>query len=112
LLKDDVADSVRKLISSTKARQLLKELKDWKGKPSKLWKARANAHQVAIESGDPFAYAKVFKELCQLESVETLRAGDRAHQKQTEELLVEELANSLGKSRHQAQEMLEKAITG
>jgi len=26
--------------------------------------------------------------------------------------LVEELANSLGKSRHQAQEMLEKAITG
>lgn len=111
LLKDDVTDSVRKLISSTKARQLLKELKDWNGKPSKQWKARANAHQVAIESGDPFAYAKVFKELCQLESKETLRAGDRAHLKQTEELLVEELANSLGKSRHQAQGMLEKAIT-
>ena len=91
---------------------MLKELKQWDGKPSKQWKARANAHQAAIESGDPFAYAKVFKELCELESNETLRAGDRAHLKQTEELLVEELANSLGKSRRQAQGMLEKAITG
>jgi RNA polymerase-interacting CarD/CdnL/TRCF family regulator len=110
LLKDDVRDSVRKLISSTKARQLLKELKDWDGKPSKQWKARANTHQAAIESGDPFAYAKVFKELCQLDANESLRAGDRAHLKQTEELLVEELANSLGKSRRQAQSMLDKAI--
>lgn len=111
LLKDDVNDSVRQLISSTKARELLKELKEWKGKPSKQWKARANAHQAAIESGDPFAYAKVFKELCELDANESLRAGDRAHLKQTEELLVEELANSLGKSRRQAQSLLEKAIT-
>lgn len=110
LLKDDLPEAVRTLISANKARTLLKELKNWKGKPSKQWKARANAHQAAIDSGDPFAYAKVFKELTQLDAKENLRAGDRAHLKQTEELLVEELANSLGKSRQRAMVMLEQSV--
>lgn len=105
-------ESVRALISANKARQLLEELKQWDGKPSKQWKARANAHQAAIDSGNPFAYAKVFKELSLLEAADTLRAGDRAHYKQTEELLVEELANSLRKSRRQARNLLQEAVSG
>ena len=54
-------------------------------------------------------YAKVFKELHQLGMEETLRSGDRSNFKHTEELLVEELANSLGKSQNKAQEMLRQA---
>ena len=69
----------------------------------------ANAHRAAIDSGDPFKYAKVFKELAWLEQSETLRAGDRQHYKQTEELLVEELADSLGKTRKQARKLLYSA---
>jgi CarD family transcriptional regulator len=111
LLKDDLPEAVRTLISANKARQLLKELKQWAGKPSKQWKARANTHQAAIDSGDPFEYAKVFKELSQLDADETLRAGDRAHYKQSEELLVEELANSLGKTRRQARKLLDTAVS-
>ena len=112
LLKDDLPDAVRALISANKARKLLKELEAWDGQPSKQWKARANAHQAAIDSGDPFEYAKVYKELSRLDAEDTLRAGDRAHHKQTEELLVEELANSLKKTRRQARSLLEQAITG
>jgi RNA polymerase-interacting CarD/CdnL/TRCF family regulator len=107
-----MSEAVRALISANKARQLLQELKQWEGKPSKQWKTRANAHQAAIDSGDPFAYAKVFKELSCLDAADTLRAGDRAHFKQTEEMLVEELANSLRKSRRQARKMLQEAAAG
>lgn len=103
---------MRALISANKARQLLKELKQWQGKPSKQWKTRANAHQAAIDSGDPFAYAKVFKELSRLDAEDTLRAGDRAHYKQSEEMLVEELADSLKKSRRQAHQLLREAVSG
>ncbi len=110
MLKDDLPEAVRTIISANKARQLLKELKQWEGKPSKQWKARANAHQAAIDGGNPFEYAKVFKELSQLDANETLRAGDRAHYKQSEELLVEELANSLGKTRRQARKLLDGAV--
>lgn len=110
LRKDDMPEEVRTLISANKARKLLKELKEWDGKPKRQWKARANAHQAAIDSGDPFAYAKAFKELSLLHAEDSLRAGDRAHYKQAEELLVEELANSLGKTRSQARVLLDKAI--
>lgn len=109
LLRDDLPDAVRLVISANKARQLLKEIRQWSGTPSKQWKARANAHQAAIESGNPFEYAKVFKELHQLGMEETLRSGDRSNFKHTEELLVEELANSLGKTQNKAQELLRQA---
>ena len=61
---------------------LLQHLETWKGRMSKQWKARANANQAAIERGDPFGYAEVYKGLTQLEvrqhdlSVEPIPAGD------------------------------------
>ena len=85
-------------------------MENWDGKPSKQWKARANAHQAAIDSGDPVEYAKVFKELYGLDQDGSLRAGDRTHYKQTEELLVEELAKAMKKTRRQARSLLMKAV--
>jgi len=111
LQKDRLADEVRTLISANKSRQLLKELQAWSKKPSKQWKARANAHQAAIATGDPFEYAKVYKELSGLDADDALRTGDRQHFKQTEALLVEELASALGKSRRKALAMLHEAAS-
>ncbi len=106
ILKDDVPETVRSLISNREAKRLLEELKSYEGKVSKQWKARANAHQAAIDRGDPFEYAKVFKGLTKLEEKDGLRAQDKAHLAQSLELLTEELACSLRKSPEQARKML------
>lgn len=101
--------AVRKPISPKDAKKLLDEIETWKGKPSKQWKTRANANQAAIERGDPFEYAKVYKALCVLESEGALRAQDRAHLNQSTHLLVDELSHSLRKSPDQARRLLAKA---
>lgn len=98
--------TVRSLISNKEAKQLLKEIKSYDGKVSKQWKARANAHQAAIDRGDPFEYAKVYKGLVKLEEKDGLRAQDKAHLAQSLDLLAEELACSLRKSPEQARKLL------
>ena len=111
LLKKDLSKCVRSLLTPKQARQLLDHIAEWEGTPKKQWKARADAHQAALDGGDPFEYAKVYKELCHLEANgETFRLADRTHLNQAQELLTEELARCLKKTPDQAQKMLDKAI--
>ncbi len=109
MLEGELPSVARSIISARQARKLLSELNHWQGEVKAQWKARANAHQAAIERGDPFEYAKVFKGLSRLEANGTLRAQDRAHLNQTQELLTEELAWSLGKTPEQARDLLARA---
>ncbi len=108
VLEKDLGETVRALISNKDAKRLLDEMKQWNGRVSKQWKARANAHQAAIDRGDPFEYAKVYKGLSRLETQEGLRAQDKAHLAQSLDLLTEELACSLRKSPEQTRRMLTK----
>ena len=55
LRETDLDDTVRPPINAAEASKLLEHIEKWKGKVSKQWKARANAHQQAIEKGDPLA---------------------------------------------------------
>lgn len=109
VLEKDLKKTVREPISAKQAKRLLEELRQWSGKPSSQWKTRANAHQAALDRGDPFEYAKVFKGLSQLEAEGALRAQDRAHLNQSLDLLTEELAHSLGKTSEQARNLLAQA---
>jgi len=88
------------------AKRLLEELKDYDGKVSKQWKARANRHQAAIDRGDPFETARVYKSLSKLESQDGLRAQDKAHLAQSLQLLTEELSCCLRKSPEQTRKLL------
>lgn len=108
LRETDLDDTLRPPINAAEASKLLEHIDKWKGKVSKQWKARANAHQQAIEKGDPYGYAKVFKGLSKLEQEGNLRSQDRAHLKLSTQLLVEELANALGKSQEEALDQIEK----
>ena len=108
ILEKDLDNTVRSLISTKEAKELLEQIKTWDGKVSKQWKARANKHQAAIDRGDPFEYAKVYKGLSKLESQDGLRAQDKQHLAQSLELLTEELAWSLRKSEEQTRKMLTK----
>ena len=111
LRKEDLANTVRNPIDASEAKKLLAYLKSWKGKVSSQWKARVNAHQQAMEKGDPFGYAEVYKGLSKLEEEGKLRAADRTHYNQSLSFLSEELANALGKSEDEVRVQLEK-ITG
>jgi RNA polymerase-interacting CarD/CdnL/TRCF family regulator len=104
--KKDLAETVRNPINANEARQLLDHLEKWDGNMSKQWKVRANANQVAMERGEPFDYADVYKGLSRLEAEGTLRASDRAHLNQALDFLVEELANALGKTLEQARNQI------
>ena len=109
LRQKDLDKTVRNPINASEAKQLLDHLKQWNGKVSGQWKARANANQEAMDRGDPYGYAEVYKGLSILESEGTLRASDRAHLNQSLEFLAEELANALGKTREQARNQIAKA---
>jgi len=100
--KQDLASTVRNPINASEARKLLDHLENWDGSMSNKWKIRANANQLAMERGDPFDYAQVYKGLRRLEAEGTLRASDRAHLNQALDFLAEELANALGKTPEQA----------
>jgi RNA polymerase-interacting CarD/CdnL/TRCF family regulator len=106
LREQDLDTTVRNPIDASEAKKLLDHLKQWKGKVSRHWKARANAHQEAMERGDPFGYADVYKGLSKLEEEGTLRASDRAHLNQSLHMLSEELANALGKTPEQARSQI------
>jgi RNA polymerase-interacting CarD/CdnL/TRCF family regulator len=109
MLKDELSNNIRSLISPEEANSLLDQIKRWKGKPKAQWKARADAHQSALESGDPLECAKVLKGLYKLESEGDLRPRDRAHLKQSLELLTDELARALKKRPAQAERLLMEA---
>ena len=108
LRQQDLAKTVRKPINASEAKQLLDHLESWDGKVSTEWKARANANQVAMERGDPFSYAEVYKGLCKLEEEGTLRSTDREHLNRSLDFLVEELAIALGKTPEQARNRIAK----
>jgi RNA polymerase-interacting CarD/CdnL/TRCF family regulator len=106
LREEDLDVTVRKPINATEARELLDHLDGWDGKVRKEWKARANANQVAMEAGDPFAYADVYKGLSKLEAEGALRATDREHMKKSLDLLVEEVSVALGETPEQARNQI------
>ena len=107
--KQDLANTVRNPITASEARQLLDHLENWDGTVSSQWKVRANANQEAMDRGEPFDYAEVYKGLSRLEAEGTLRASDRAHLNQALDFLVEELANALGKTPEQARNQIASA---
>jgi RNA polymerase-interacting CarD/CdnL/TRCF family regulator len=104
--KQDLATTVRNPINASEAKQLLDHLEKWEGSMSSQWKVRANANQVAMDRGEPFDYANVYKGLSRLEEEGTLRASDRAHLNQALNFLVEELANALGETPEQARSQI------
>jgi RNA polymerase-interacting CarD/CdnL/TRCF family regulator len=110
LLKDELPNMVRNLISATEAQELLEQIETWDGKAKSGSKARADKHQAAIESGNPFKYAKVAKELGKIRAEEGLRPRDRANLAQSLALLKEEITYSLKKTSAQAERLLEKAL--
>jgi len=94
----DAAEAVRSPVNRKQARQILEHIGSWSGTASKQWKARANAHQEAMERGDPFEYAEVFKSLHWLEAEGSLRNTDRAHLNQAMNFLVDELSFAFDKT--------------
>jgi RNA polymerase-interacting CarD/CdnL/TRCF family regulator len=106
----DVTDPIRRVISADEAKELLDHIKGWESKPKTQWKARANAHQAALETGDPLECAKVLKDLNQLESEGNLRQHDRVHLKQSLDLLIEEISQALGKRRGQTRKLIFEAV--
>ncbi len=110
VLKEALPGVVRSLISPEQAWDLLEQIAEWNGKPQAQWKARANAHQAALDSGDPFEYLKVLKELALLESGDALCLGDREHLSRSLCLLTEELACALKKSPRRVHRLLTDAV--
>ena len=110
MLEVDLPSVVRRVISPDEAEDLLDQLSAWNGKSAAQWKARANAHQAAIDSGDPFEYVKVLKGLTHLESQGTLRTCDREHLNRSLYLIREELACALNKSPRQVGKLIDRAI--
>jgi len=102
----DAAETVRSPINRKQARQILEHIEAWDGNVSKQWKARANAHQEAIDRGDPFEYAEVFKGLHWLESEGALRNTDRAHLNQAMDFLVDELSFAFDKSPDRVRDLI------
>ena len=92
-------------------RQTVLHIETWEGSISKQWKARANANQAAMDRGDPFEYAEVFKCLHQLEAEGTLRQTDRGHLNQAVDYLGDELSYALGMTPDQARELIAKAAS-
>lgn len=110
VLEKNLQNAVRDLISLEQAEDLLGQIRAWKGKPEAQWKARADANQAALNSGDPFAYAKVLTGLAHLESDGALRLRDREHANRSLRLLTEELACVLKKSKKQVRLLLSQEI--
>ena len=106
---EDVAAAVRRPLNARQARQLLEYIERWEGHCSKKGKARAAAHQEALQRNDPFEFAEVCKGLSQLESEGTLRHTDRGHLNRSIEFLTDELAFALDKTPDYARMLIVKA---
>ncbi|MDJ0653293.1 MAG: CarD family transcriptional regulator [Xanthomonadales bacterium] len=104
---DDLNEQARKIISKAESKRVLNHLKSGDATMSTRWQSRIKANESAIESGDPFQLATVYKGLTQLEeSGETLRAADRKHLKTSLEGLIEELAAALGQRRKKIEALI------
>ena len=101
---------VRELMPQKQAEEVLDMVRTWDGKPSSAWKARSEAHQRAIDSGDPFEYAKAYRELHEMDCKDALRPQDNAHLNQISQLLSEELARSLNKPDQQIRQLISEAL--
>jgi len=108
LLEKDVPNTVRELVSAEQAQTLIEQLQKGNGKPKAGWKARANAHEAALESANPFEFVKVVNELSGLEAAETLSLRDRRHLTTARELLVEELACTLRQTPAQIRRLIDQ----
>ena len=106
LPEQDAMETLRRPVNHKQARQILDHIGTCDGRVSKQWKARAAAHQEALERCDPFEYAEVFKGLCRLEAEGALRQADRAHLDQVLNFLADELSFALGKSPEKAREII------
>jgi RNA polymerase-interacting CarD/CdnL/TRCF family regulator len=94
----DAAATVRDPITAKQAGQILDHIEHWDGLAGKQWKARAAAHREAMDRGDPFECAEVFKSLSRLEAAGTLRHTDRTNLKRVFDALADELAFALDAS--------------
>jgi RNA polymerase-interacting CarD/CdnL/TRCF family regulator len=97
-------------MTAAQAKKVLDHLKEWEVPKDKEWKARADANRAAIDQGDPFEYAKVFKSLSKLGATSDLRPQDRAHLNKAKDFLTEELAFSLEVTPDRARRLISKAI--
>jgi RNA polymerase-interacting CarD/CdnL/TRCF family regulator len=105
----DVANTVRRPLDAAQAGELLDYIENWRGKCSRQWKARAAAHQEAMQRNDPFEYAEVCKGLSQLETEGSLRHTDRTHLNRSIEFLADELAYALDQTPDYARMLIVKA---
>jgi RNA polymerase-interacting CarD/CdnL/TRCF family regulator len=105
----DAADTVRRPISAAQAAQILDHIEHWDGRASKQWKARAAAHRDAMDRGDPFEYAEVFKTLSRLEAAGGLRHTDRRHLNRALDALADELAFALDETPDRARAQITAA---
>lgn len=107
---NDLEETVRKPITAREANQVLDHIRQWRGRVRKQWKARAAANQEAMERGDPFEYAEIYKGLTLLESEGTLRHTDRTHLNRSFEFLADELAHALDETPDYARMLITEAI--
>jgi len=105
-----MSETIRNLISTEEAHDLLDQISEWNGKAKPARKARADTHQAAIDGGDPFECAKVLKGLNHLEDDGPLRPRDKAHLTQSLDLLTEELSHALNKRPAQTRKLINAAV--
>lgn len=108
----DLAETIRKPIAKKDAHKVLNHINEWDETESEQWKTRANAHQVKLDDGDPFALAEVYKTLCVRREEDKLSAADRRQLSQAGQCLSEELAMALGKTERRALMQMSKAAQG
>ncbi len=106
--REELEQQSRPVISSTEARRVLTHLDKGKPRVDRQWKTRAKRNERALETCDPFKLADVYKSLSAMDAEgETLRAADRNALRTSFQMLTEELAAALGKSRRNVAAILE-----
>lgn len=107
--EQDLAETIRKPIAKSEAQKVLGHIDEWDGAASEQWKTRANAQQVKLDEGEPFALAEVFKTLSMRREEDKLSAADRRQLSQVEQCLSEELAAAFGHTKRRALGKMNKA---
>lgn len=108
----ELGDNVRRPIAKNTAFEVLKHIESFEENVSDQWKTRANAMQVKLDDGDPFALAEVYKTLSIRHKEDNLSAADRRQLSQSEERLTEELSMAFGHNTKKVRQQLEKSARG
>ncbi len=96
LLKKDLDDQVREILSEDEALEIIEYLSDYDQKLAKNFKARNRKNQERLTSGDPRQLCAVAKGLIRLKRrKKSLSNSDRAQLHRALQLLAEELAEVL-----------------